>query len=206
MNGHRQSIHQAHCVTLEELQEFETCQATKCGPKQSYQEVPKTFLTPVPEDFRSESKFEHKVGLLKWDSLFNEGEGVGMPDKSMFHCADDGVNPYFEEVVAYLGKAQQACRKPGCELLRQHMMRNAEGNISAKTFNVIQEASARHYAINIASVVYFAKKCPWDSSSQDLSSANSILHSLLFEPRVSISQTYMLRYSLINLCLFWLYG
>ena len=131
MNGHRQSIHQAHCVTLEELQEFETCQATKCGPKQSYQEVPKTFLTPVPEDFRSESKFEHKVGLLKWDSLFNEGEGVGMPDKSMFHCADDGVNPYFEEVVAYLGKAQQACRKPGCELLRQHMMRNAEGNISA---------------------------------------------------------------------------
>ena len=193
MNGHRQSAHKAPIISLDELQGFETCQATKCGPKKSYEEVPKMVLTPVPEDFRSESRLEHKVGLLKWDSLFNEGEGVGMPDKSMFHCVQDGVNPYFDEVVAYLGEAQQACRKRGCELLRQQMMRNAEGKITSKTFNVIQDDSARHYAVNIASVVFFAKKCPWDSSSQDLTSAKSIIHSLLFEPRVSISQTYMLR-------------
>jgi hypothetical protein len=65
------------------------------------------------------------------------------------------------------------------------MMRNEEGTIGAKSFNVIQEGSARHYAANIASVVFFAKKCPWDSSSQVLTTARTIIHSLLFEPIVA---------------------
>jgi len=195
MNQHRASAHQAPIISLEELQGFETCEANKSGPKKSYKQVQVTVVTPVVEDFRSESLLEHRVGLLKWDSLFNEGEGVGMPDKSMFHCVDDGVNPFFDEVVEYLGQAQRACRKPGCELLRQQAMRDEEGIVSAKSFHVIQEDSARHYATNIASVVFFANKCSWDSSSQVLTSARTIIHSLLFEPRVSISQTYMLRYA-----------
>jgi len=194
MNGHRALAHDAPRVTLEDMQGFETCEANKSGPKKSYQQVPVTVVTPVVEDFRSESRLEHRVGLLKWDSLFNEGEGLGMADKSMFHSVDDGVNPYFEEIVAYLGMAKRACRKKGSELLRQQVMRNEEGLVTAKSFHVIQEDSARHYARNIASVVFFAKKCPWDSSSQVLTSARTIIHSLLFEPRVSISQTYMLRY------------
>ena len=194
MNEHRQSVHEASITSSEELQGFQTCLATKSGPKRSFQEVPTTVFTPVVEDFRSEAIFEHKVGLLKWDSLFKEGEGVHVPLKSMFHCVEDGVNPYFEEVVTYLGLAKQACRERGCELLRQQMMRNEEGTIGAKSFNVIQEGSARHYAANIASVVFFAKTCPWDSSSQVLTTARTIIHSLLFEPRVAISQTYMLRY------------
>jgi hypothetical protein len=193
MNEHRQSAHGASITSSEELQSFQTCLATKSGPRQSFQEV-KVLLTPVVEDFRTESIFEHKVGLLKWDSLFNEGEGHNLPIKSMFHCVEDGINPYFEEVVTYLGLANQACRQRGCELLRQQMMRNEEGTTGAKSFKVIQEGSARHYAANIASVVFFAKKCPWDSSGQVLTNARTIIHSLLFEPRVAISQTYMLRY------------
>lgn len=193
MNEHRQSEHGASITSSEELQGFQTCLGTKSGPRRSFQEV-KVVLTPVVENFRAESLLEHKVGLLKWDSLFKEGEGDEMPNKSMFHCVEDGVNPYFEEVVTYLGLANKACRERGCELLRQQMMRNEEGTIGAKSFNVIQEGSARHYAANIASVVFFAKKCPWDSSSQVLTTARTIIHSLLFEPRVAISQTYMLRY------------
>ena len=41
---------------------------------------------------------------------------------------------------------------------------------------------------------FLQKKCPWDSSGQVLTNARTIIHSLLFEPRVAISQTYMLRY------------
>lgn len=195
MNEHRVSAHQAPIISLEELQGFETCEANKSGPKKSYKQVTVTIGMPIDVDFRSESVLEHRVGLLKWDSLFKDGEGVALPEKSMFHCVDDGVNPYFEEVVAYLGLAQQACRKKGCELLRQQAMRDETGKVTPKSFHVIQEESARHYATNIASVVFFAKNCAWDSTSQVLTSARTIMHSLLFEPRVSISQTYMLRYA-----------
>ena len=76
MNGHRALAHDAPRVTLEDMQGFETCEANKSGPKKSYQQVPVTVVTPVVEDFRSESRLEHRVGLLKWDSLFNEGEGL----------------------------------------------------------------------------------------------------------------------------------
>ena len=195
MNEHRASAHQASIISLEELQALETCEANKSGPKQSYKQVQVTIVTPVDEGFRSESVLEHRVGLLKWDSLFKDGEGIGMPEKIMFHCVDDGVNPFFEEVVAYLGLGKQACRKKGCELLRQQAMRDEKGIVSTKSFHVIQDESARHYATNIASIVFFAKKCTWDSSSQVLTSARTTIHSLLFEPRVSISQTYMLRYA-----------
>jgi hypothetical protein len=54
------------------------------------------FSSVFSAAFQYESILEHKVGLLKWDSLFKEGEGDNLPNKSMFHCVEDGVNPYFE--------------------------------------------------------------------------------------------------------------
>jgi len=73
-------------------------------------------------------------------------------------------------------------------------MRNCEGTVSALTFRPIQPRAARTYSATVANLVFFASKCAWGTITPDLTSAKTTLQSLLFEPRVGIAQTYMLRY------------
>jgi hypothetical protein len=195
MNAHRKQSHQALPITNEDLNQHESCLATRSGPKKSYKDVATNEDQPLIEDFRSESMLEHRLGLLKFGCLFKEGEQAQKFDKSVFHViGPDGMqNPYFEDVILFLEYAVQACNKGGSHLLRQQMLRNNEGLISANTFRCIQPVTLRQYAGNIAKLVFFSSKAAWDTKDHILTNVKTILHSLLFEPNVSISQTFMLR-------------
>jgi hypothetical protein len=72
-------------------------------------------------------------------------------------------------------------------------MRDSEGKCSHKSFSPVQKASLKKYASRVADLIWFATKCPWDTPLPDLSSFLSILKSILFEPHLSIKQTFMIR-------------
>jgi hypothetical protein len=197
MNSHRANTHQTPSINSDELERFESCHADRSGPKNSYKEVSTTLAHPTPEDFRSESIHEHRLGLLRYGCIFNDGESGRGYDISMFHVLGPKLekNPYLEDVTAFLDYGNVACNKKGSHLLRQQMLRNAGGQISALTFRCVQPDALKTYAANVAKLVFFASRATWDTHSHTLTNTRTILHSLLFEPNIAISQTYMVRFA-----------
>jgi len=192
MNEHRDRIHQKTNLTQEELNSFESCWATKVGPKTSFTEVQPS--TQLLEDFRSEGKFEQHVGLLRANIVMVNGEEKKLDAATCieyFH--QGGINPFYNEVFDFFVAGAQMCRMANVNVLRQHMLRDNEGNVSSKTFRNIQLKAMKTYAVAVSGLVYFATKCPWGPSSLDATNAITILQSLFFEKHAIIQQTFMTR-------------
>jgi hypothetical protein len=196
MNEHRKRIHGAIGLTKEEFENLESCEAWKPTEKCSFRAVDraKTSLE-VGVDFRMESLFESKVGLLKSSIIFFEGEEMRLgADCLRYFNNYEAPNPYKAEVIAFLRTANTLCSRVGSELCRQQAMRNAEGVTTSACFRPIQSAALYKYAAIVAHLVYFVTKCPWDHpTAVNLTDVPSILHAIFFEPRISIQQNFMTR-------------
>ena len=192
MNEHRDRIHHEPNLTQEELNSFESCWATKVGPKGSFTEVPPS--TQVLQDFRSEGKFEQHVGLLRANIVLMNGEEKELnPATCIQYFHHGGINPFYNEVFDFFVIGAHMCRLANASVLRQHMLRDNEGNVSSKTFRNIQLKAMKTYAVAVSGLVYFATKCPWGPSSLDATNAITILQSLFFEKHAIIQQTFMTR-------------
>jgi len=192
MNEHRDRIHHVTNLTQEELNSFESCWATKVGTKGSFTEVP--LSTQVLQDFRSEGKFEQHVGLLRANIVLVNGEEKELnPAPCIEYFHHGGINPFYNEVFDFFVIGAQMCRLANCSVLRQHMLRDNEGNVSSKTFRNSQLKAMKTYAVAVSGLVYFATKCPWGPSSLDPTNAITILQSLFFEKHAIIQQTFMTR-------------
>jgi hypothetical protein len=84
MNEHRRRVHDAQGLTADEFSLLETCQASKNSKHSPFRAV-----APIidQEDFRHESLFEMRVGLLKFSTVFYDGEerAISMDCKKYFN-------------------------------------------------------------------------------------------------------------------------
>jgi hypothetical protein len=192
MNEHLKRVHNVEGLSQEQFMKLETCLATKPTEKSSYR-----ALAPITihEDFRHESRLEMKVGLLKCNMVFVEGEEKTIGKECLDYFANNqNPNPYYDDVMAFLETARSLCSKSYAVLCRQQAMRNADGNTTTLTFDPVENGCQKKYAQTVASLVYFVTKCPWDHSSYDLTDVVSILKSVFFEPHLTIRQNFMTRY------------
>ena len=99
MNEHRKRIHDAHRLTPDEFLLLETCKATKHSKHSKHSSYCDVVPTVEQDDFRHESLFEMRVGLLKFSTVFYEGEAsaITMDCKRFFNQARS--NPFFEATV-----------------------------------------------------------------------------------------------------------
>jgi hypothetical protein len=190
MNEHRRRIHDAQRLTPDEFLLLETCQATKHSKHSSYCAVVPTIQQ---DDFRHESLFEMRVGLLKFSTVFYEGEArvITMDCKRFFNQAR--TNPLFEAVLEFLKTARSLCNSAGSDLVRQQAMRNADGAVTTLTFRPVETSTVKKYAHSVADLLYFATQCPWDHDAVDLTDVPSMLSSIFFERQRSIQHNFMTR-------------
>jgi hypothetical protein len=194
MNEHLRRVHGVEGLNIQEFGNLDTCHAWKPTPKSSYRALAPT-PTSTHEDFRHESRFEMKVGLLKSNVLFvEEVEKIVGAECLNYFPSTEQPNPYYEDVMAFLETARSLCSKSYAVLCRQQAMRDAEGNTSTLTFNPVEKECQKKYAQTVASLVYFVTKCPWDHSTFDLTDVIEILKSIFFEPHLTIRQNFMTRY------------
>ena len=194
LNEHIKRSHQG-AQPLTSTEGLHTCQAVKSKANGAYLEVCDGPVISTEEDFRSESAFEMKIGFLKTDILLAEGERELLRSefKMFFYQDTTKPNPWYDEVLAFLETGKALCNEAGASLCRQLCMRDSEGKCSHKSFSPVQKASLKKYASRVADLIWFATKCPWETPLPDLSSLLSILKSILFEPHLSIQQTFMTR-------------
>ena len=190
MNEHRRRIHDAQRLNPDEFLLLETCQATKHSEHSPYCAVVPTI---DQEDFRHESLFEMRVGLLKFSTVFYSGEvrAITMECKKFFNQAK--TNPLYEEVLKFLETARSLCNSAGSDLVRQQAMRNAEGAVTTLTFRPVEASAMKKYAHSVADLLYFASKCPWDHGAVDLPDVISMLSCIFFERQRSIQHNFMTR-------------
>jgi hypothetical protein len=196
MNEHIRRIHEGPNLTVEQFEKLETCQAWKPSEKSSFRAIARSSSLEVGVDFRMESLFESKVGLLGSNVVFFEGEEARIgADCLRYFRNHHEPNPFFQPVVAFLKTANTLCSRIGSELCRQQAIRNHEGVTTSACFRPVQLPCVHKYAANVAHFVYFATKCPWDYH-QEFNEADvaSILQAVFFEPRRSIQQNYITRY------------
>jgi hypothetical protein len=190
MNEHRSRIHGAQRLNPDEFLLLETCQATKHSKHSPY-----CAVVPIleREDFRHESLFEMRVGLLKFSTVFYEGEAraITMDCKRFFN--QGRINPLYEEVLKFLETARSLCNSAGSDLLRQQAMRNAEGAVTTLTFRPVEASTTKKYAHSVADLIFFATQCPWDDKAVDLTNVVSILSCIFFERQRSIQHNFMTR-------------
>ena len=190
MNEHRRRIHDAQRLTPDEFLLLETCQGTKHSKHSPYCAVVPTI---EQDDFRHESLFEMRVGLLKFSTVFYEGEArvITMECKRFFNRAS--TNPHFEAVLEFLETARSLCNSAGADLVRQQAMRNADGAVTTLTFRPVEASTEKKYARSVADLLYFATQCPWDHDAVDLTDVLSMLSSIFFERQRSIQHNFMTR-------------
>lgn len=195
MNEHIRRIHEGPNLTVEQFEKLETCQAWKPTEKSSFRAVagPESSLE-VGVDFRMESLFESKVGLLGSNVVFCEGEEARIGADCLRYFSNyQEPNPFLQPVVAFLKTANTLCSRVGSELCRQQAIRNHEGVTTSACFRPVQLACVHKYAANVAHFIYFATKCPWDHDTEFKEDVPSILHAVFFEARRSIQQNYITR-------------
>ena len=196
MNEHIRRIHEGSNLTVEQFEQLETCQAWKPTEKSSFRAVARPESSvEVGVDFRMESIFESKVGLLGSNVVFFEGEEARLgADCLQYFRNHQEPNPFFQPVVAFLKTANTLCSRVGSELCRQQAIRSHEGVTTSACFRPVQLSCVHKYAAHVAHFIYFASKCPWDYKTEfNQVDVASILHAVLFEPRQSIQQNYITR-------------
>jgi hypothetical protein len=192
INEHIKRSHKG-AQTLTSTEGLECCLAGKPRSNSAFIAIDDSPAKDVQEDFRSESTFEMKIGFLKQDIILATGELLPVDGKSFFYHDTALPNPWYDKTLAFLQTGKGLCNEAGASLCRQLCMRDSEGKCSHKSFAPVQMASLKKYASNVADLIWFATKCPWETLSPDLSSVTSILKSILFEPYTSIQQTFMIR-------------
>ena len=140
MNEHKRRIHDAQRLTPHEFLLLETCQATHHSKHSPYCAAVPTIQQ---EDFRHEILFEMRFGLLKFSTVFYEGEAraITMDCKRYFNQAR--TNPFFEEVLEFLETARSLCNSAGSDLVCQQAMRNAEGAVTTLTFRPVETSTTK---------------------------------------------------------------
>ena len=194
MNEHIRRVHDGFGLSVEDFEKLESCQGWKLSPKNSFRAVTESSVE-VGVDFRMESMFESKVGLLRSSIVFCDGEEARIGAHCLgYFCNHKEANPFFQPVVQFLQTADTLCRRVGSDHCRQQALRDAEGNTSCACFRPVQLSTVHKYAATVAHLIYFATKCPWDypvqSGDWDVPSA---LHAIFFEPHQSIQQNFMTR-------------
>jgi hypothetical protein len=190
MNEHRKRVHDAQGITADEFSLLETCQASKHSKHTPFRVVAPTI---DQEDFRHESLFEMRVGLLKFSTIFYDGEERAMTMDCKKYFNQESPNPFYQQVLEFLETARSLCNSPGSDLVRQQALRNAEGAVTVTTFRPVEQGSAKKYARSVAELIFFATKCPWDHNMFDLTDVISILNSIFFERQRSIQHNFMTR-------------
>ena len=190
MNEHRRRCHDAENMTAEEFSLLEQCQAFKRSKQSPYCAV---AVSIDREDFRHESLFEMRVGLLKFSTIFFDGEerAITMDCKKYFN--QQSPNPLYEQVLEFLGQANSLCNSSGSELVRQQAMRNAEGAVTVLTFRPVEKGTMKKYAHSVADLLFFATQCPWDHQFYDLKDVHSIMASIFFERQRLIQHNFITR-------------
>lgn len=181
-------------MRLEQFKQLKRVQATKTGLKRSWLQV--TVTSTQPEDFRSSSLLECRLGLLKTCLFFQgEEESVAGAAVAASFFIGDHVNPFRQGVEALFLRTARICRSAGSTLCRQQALRDGQGCVSSKVFDTVTPVTIRRYAASVADFVYFCSKSAWtsDVSCFDFKDPESILAAALFEPLVSIKQTFMTR-------------
>jgi hypothetical protein len=198
MNQHFKGFHGRSIVNLDQLKQFDRVQATKTGLKRSWLQVRVT--STKPEDFRSSSLLECRLGLLN-SCLFFQGEEdsvAGAAVASFFFMGEE-VNPFRSGIEALFLRTARLCRTAGSTLCRQQALRDGDGRVGTKVFDTVTPVTARRYAATVADFVFFCSKAAWksDVSRVDFNDPESILSAALFEPLVSIKQTFMTRSAIV---------
>ena len=190
MNEHRKRVHDAQGITADEFSLLETCQASKHAKHTPFRVVAPTI---DQEDFRHESLFEMRVGLLKFSTIFYDGEERAMTMDCKKYFNQESPNPFYQQVLEFLETARSLCNSPGSDLVRQQALRNAEGAVTVTTFRPVEQGTVKKYARSVAELIFFATKCPWDHNTFDLTDVLTILNSVFFERQRSIQHNFMTR-------------
>ena len=194
MNQHLKGFHGRSIITPDRLKQLDRAKATKTGLKRSWLEVRVT--STQPEDFRSTSLLECRLGLLN-SCLFFQGEEDSVAGAAVASCffVGEQVNPFRTGIEELFLRTARLCRSAGSTLCRQQALRDGEGRVGTKVFDTVTPVTARRYAATVADFVYFCTKAAWasDVSRVDFKDPESILAADLFEPLVSIKQTFMTR-------------
>ena len=190
MNEHMRNVHDHVGFNGEQFKDLQTVAATKSGPKRSYVSVQ---VVRAPDDFRTESVFEGKVGLLKSCFYHTNEEQSLVEDKAVWWTGKGKDNPYFNQVLAILNAARDMCDRPGSTHVRQHAVRDAANEIHPKVFLPVQARAATYYAKSVAHFVYFCSKMMWAGRPDHDLSATQILKSVLFQRHTGITQTFITR-------------
>jgi hypothetical protein len=194
MNEHIRRVHDGFGLSMEDFEKLESCQGWKLSQKNSFRAVTESSVE-VGVDFRMESMFESKVGLLRSSIVFCDGEEARIGSHCLGYFRNHKeANPFFQPVVQFLQTADTLCRRVGSDHCRQQALRDAEGNTSCACFRPVQLSTVHKYAATVAHLIYFATKCPWDypvqSGDWDVPSA---LDAIFFEPHRSIQQNFVTR-------------
>jgi hypothetical protein len=191
MNEHLKNVHEHNGMNAQDFDLLPTVAAAKTGAKGSYEPI-KVIGVRTPDNFRTESVFEARVGLLK-SCFFFEGEEEALLEGAVWWDGKAKENPFFAEVLTMLTEARDMCNRAGSTLVRQHAVRDASNEIHAKVFLPVQERAARHYAKSVAHFLYFCSKMEWAGQPLHDMSAVSMMKSVLFEKHTGIAQTFITR-------------
>lgn len=199
MNQHLKGVHGRSLINLDRLKQLDRAQATKTGLKRSWLQVRGT--STQPEDFRSTSLLECRLGLLN-SCLFFQGEEDSVAGAAIASCffVGEQANPFRSGIEALFLRTARLCRSAGSTLCRQQALRDGEGRVGTKVFDTVTPVTTRRYAATVADFVYFCAKAAWasDVSRVDFNDPESILAAALFEPLVSIKQTFMTRSAIVR--------
>ena len=192
MNEHIKNRHEGGTgLSGEQFGALATIQASKSGHKASWIEIlPTKTAAREQEDYRSESILESKLRLLK-TYIFHIGE-ENSSEHGDFFCKIGDTNMFKEDVVSLMTNTTRLCQNAGAEIVRQQAMRNAENQISSKSFLPVQPGSVVRDAGTVAQFVFFCSKAPWDAKPKELNTKN-ILSNAFFERNTTITQTFMMR-------------
>lgn len=192
MNEHMRNVHAHGGFNSDQFKKLQTIAATKTGPKRSYVAL-QVVRAAAKDDFRTESVFEGKVGLMK-SCVYHAGEEQSLlEEKSVWWTGKGKDNPFYNQVLAILDAARDMCDRPGSTHVRQHAVRDAANEIHPKVFLPVQARAASYYAKSVARFVYFCSKIKWDGRPDHDLSASAILKSVLFEKHKRITQTFITR-------------
>ena len=190
MNEHMRNVHERTGMNGEEFRMLQTVAAAKTGAKGAYEAIK---LVRTQDNFRTESVFEAKVGLLKSCFFFQSEEEALVEDGGVWWAGKGKANPFCVEVLAIFKLAREICDRAGSTLVRQHAVRDAENQIHPKVFLPVQDRAATYYAKSVAHFVYFCSTMMWAGRPDHDMSAREILRSVLFQRHTGITQTFITR-------------
>ena len=186
-------VHQAQPLSRQEFDVLTRVVASKSGLHSGFCEAPSD--SENEDDFRSESDFEARVGLLKSSLVFCDGELCLTVSEDCFFQKLNGINPYLQSTVDLFERAAFLCKKAGSHLVRQQAMRNNEAKITSKAFQPVTFKTSQRYANLVAHFAYFCSKIQWDVvGCMGSKNATQCLLDVLFERNRTISQTFIARF------------